>query len=200
MNETREHILKTSMLLFLQKSYKDVTMKEIVKKTGLSKGAFYHYFNAKEELFREIAFMFFSIGSVDYSGFSTSSLRAFYNDYIEFLNQSLLELNNLVPGSSVQTGTFNIFLIMFHAISRFPEFLKMELDIHERDLKAWEEAIARARKQMEIKSVSSDEDLANLFLYCTDGVFIRFLNDNKQGSYKEYLVKAYDAIYNGLKT
>ncbi|OIP04989.1 MAG: hypothetical protein AUJ97_01965 [Bacteroidetes bacterium CG2_30_32_10] len=63
MNDAREHILKTSLLLFLQKSYKDVTMSEIVEKTGFSKGAFYHYFTSKEELFKEIASNFFSMGA-----------------------------------------------------------------------------------------------------------------------------------------
>ena len=54
MNETKEHLLKISFLLFLQKNFKDVTMNEIVEKTGMSKGAFYHYFKSKEELFEEI--------------------------------------------------------------------------------------------------------------------------------------------------
>jgi len=58
MNEAKEHILRTSLLLFLQKSYKEVTMREIVEKTALSKGAFYHYFSSKEQLFKEIVLMF----------------------------------------------------------------------------------------------------------------------------------------------
>jgi len=44
MNDTREHILKVAFNLFLLKSYKEVTMAELVEKTGMSKGAFYHYF------------------------------------------------------------------------------------------------------------------------------------------------------------
>ena len=55
MKNTKEHILQTSLLLFLQKSYTDVTMSEIVKQTGLSKGAIFHYFSSKEALFKEIA-------------------------------------------------------------------------------------------------------------------------------------------------
>jgi len=38
MHETRDLILSTSFKLFLQKSYKDVTMRELVAKTSLSKG------------------------------------------------------------------------------------------------------------------------------------------------------------------
>ena len=52
--KSKEHILITAFSLFLQKSFKEVTMKEIVKETGLSKGAFYHYFESKEQLFLEL--------------------------------------------------------------------------------------------------------------------------------------------------
>jgi TetR/AcrR family transcriptional repressor of nem operon len=40
MSGAKDHILLTSLKLFLQKSFKEVTMKEIVNKTGLSKGVF----------------------------------------------------------------------------------------------------------------------------------------------------------------
>ena len=53
-NTTKEHILNVCTHLFLQKGFKEVTMKEIVEKTGMSKGAIYHYFNSKEQLFLEV--------------------------------------------------------------------------------------------------------------------------------------------------
>jgi AcrR family transcriptional regulator len=54
MNDTKEHIITTSLKLFLQKNFKEVTMKEIVNATRLSKGAFYHYFESKEKVFKEV--------------------------------------------------------------------------------------------------------------------------------------------------
>ena len=53
-NKTKEHILNVCTGLFLQKGFKDLTMKEIVEKTGMSKGAIYHYFDSKENLFLEV--------------------------------------------------------------------------------------------------------------------------------------------------
>jgi hypothetical protein len=41
MKDTKEHILKTVFLLFLQKNYKAVTLKDIISVTGLSNVAFY---------------------------------------------------------------------------------------------------------------------------------------------------------------
>lgn len=52
MADTRDQILTTAFKLFFEKGYKEVTMSELVKETGLSKGAFYHYFSSKEELYK----------------------------------------------------------------------------------------------------------------------------------------------------
>ena len=199
MNATKEYILKTSLILFLQKSYRDVTMKEIVEKTGLSKGAFYHYFNSKEELFKEIAYMFFSMGNVDYSIFNQNSLSEFYQQYAEYLDKSFISLSELSKDSSEGNSSFNFFLILFEAISRFPEFLDMELEMHIKDVEAWKVVIANARKNDEIKTASSDEEIASLFLYCNDGAFIRYLNNNSASSFKKVLLQAYDTIYQNLK-
>jgi TetR/AcrR family transcriptional regulator, transcriptional repressor for nem operon len=200
MNDTKEHILKTSLLLFLQKSYRDVTMREIVEKTGLSKGAFYHYFTSKEELFKEITNMFLSMGAVNYSAFNTDSLKTFYTQYIDFLNNSMVEMSNMVINSSDKSFSLNFFLILFEAVSRFPEFLKIELAFHTKDVEAWKNIIGIAREKGEIKSGSSDEEIANLFLYCTDGVFLRFINNDKPKAYKDFLSLTYDTIYENLKT
>lgn len=53
--DTRDEILKSAIQLFSQKNYHAVTMIEISKGAGVSKGTLYWYFDSKEELFREIA-------------------------------------------------------------------------------------------------------------------------------------------------
>ncbi len=199
MHDSREHILTTSMALFLQKSYRDVTMSEIVQKTGLSKGAFYHYFSGKEELFKEIVMMFMTMGAVDYSSFRRQSLAEFYLDYIDFLDQSMQKITLLLVDSGSKSRSFNFFMIMFEAVGRFPEFLKIELEFHNRDMQAWTSMIALARKSGEIRSVSTDEEIADLFLYCTDGVFLRFVNNDKPATFKEFLLRSYHTIYANLR-
>ena len=88
---------------------------------------------------------------------------------------------------------------MFEAINRFPEFLKLELELHEKDLEAWMNIINNARKNNEIESESSDKDLAMLFLYCNDGAFIRYMNSGCEIGFKEFLLKAYNSIYTNIK-
>lgn len=200
MNETREYILKTSLLLFLQKSYKEVTMREIVEKTGLSKGAFYHYFKSKEELYREILTMMFSLGDVNYAQFPQESLEEFYKQYLLFTEESNKQLNQLFSTNENDSLSLNFFLIMFEAMAKYPEFLSMEYEEYRRGIAAWSKVIQTAKDSGEIRSVSSNENIANLFLQTTDGSFIRYLNHPEfKGSYIDFLKNTFETIYMNLK-
>ena len=54
MNDTREDIIDCSYSLFLNNSYEAVSISEISKAIGLTKGALYHHFANKEELFKAV--------------------------------------------------------------------------------------------------------------------------------------------------
>src|SRR5580692_3927817 len=84
--DTRTNILKTALLLFLEKGYKNVSYQDLVKKIGLSKGAIYHYFASKEELLNAV-FDFFSESSrqpveigIEHEVKDYRSFRKFYID------------------------------------------------------------------------------------------------------------------------
>jgi len=200
MNNTKEYIMKTSLGLFLKKSFKDVTMKEIVEKTGLSKGAFYHYFNSKEELFKETAQMFMASGIIQYKSFPEDSLKAFYTAYAEYIGQSFKEIYTLTDNKDEEKTSLNFFFIMFEAVSKFPEFLKLEREQYKNSLEAWKKRIKHAKQSGEITSESSNKDIADLFLYCTDGVFIRYVNSDHKISYEKELIKAFESIYDNIKS
>ncbi|MGF7140005.1 TetR/AcrR family transcriptional regulator [Roseimarinus sediminis] len=199
MNSTREHILKVSLTLFFQKSYKEVTMKEIVEKTGLSKGAFYHYFNSKEDLFHEIVNIFFSLGAMDFTSFPQDSLKGFYEHYLAFKGESFKQLGHFMNTESDGNSNFNLMLLLFDALQRFPEYLAIEKAQYEKEVKVWEEVIETARQKGEINSEAANRQLADLFLYCTDGVFVRLANGTDFPDFETGLKQAFDTIYEGLK-
>lgn len=61
MKETRELILETAYKMFLANNYESVTINSIIKTTGFTKGAIYHYFSSKEELFKAVVDEFLDI-------------------------------------------------------------------------------------------------------------------------------------------
>jgi len=53
-NQTHKEILKAATMLFSQKGYDGTSMNDIVKESGVSKGAIYSHFENKESLFEEL--------------------------------------------------------------------------------------------------------------------------------------------------
>lgn len=58
--ETVRKILDVSTQLFLEKGYEKTSMQDIVNALGMSKGAVYHHFKSKEELFSQVVENFYS--------------------------------------------------------------------------------------------------------------------------------------------
>src|SRR6516165_5547197 len=54
----RAELIDCAQRLFLEKGYERTTINDVIAATGLSKGAFYHHFRAKEDLLEAIAARF----------------------------------------------------------------------------------------------------------------------------------------------
>ena len=51
-DDLKNQIMEAAWELFLEKGYEKTTVNDIIKKAGTSKGGFYYYFKAKEELLK----------------------------------------------------------------------------------------------------------------------------------------------------
>lgn len=57
--DTRDMILETAFVSFLENGFKGVSLNEILRKTTMTKGAFYYYFDSKEVLISEVIKKYF---------------------------------------------------------------------------------------------------------------------------------------------
>lgn len=162
--DTKEFILMTSLKLFLQKGFKEVTMAEILSAAGLSKGAFYHHFRSKEQVFEEAVRYFYNrIMITDFSAFPTDSLKAFYKFYIENLNRVSDELVDTDDSA-------NIFIFISDATRRIPTFFEIHYAQREKEIAAWSAIAATAKERNEIRSGFKNRDIALMFLNLSDGI------------------------------
>jgi TetR/AcrR family transcriptional repressor of nem operon len=193
MSDTKEHILHVSFGLFLQKNFKEVTMQDIVEKTGMSKGAFYYYFKSKEQFFLEVINHFASALIMDYSKLSKDSLYQFYHDYIELWNNT-----NLSFLQDADSG-FNYYALIFDALKLFPSFQERMITTLQVELKAWEGIVRIARANGEINSSLTDEQIASIFIYTNDGVGMYNVMLNRTKDTPNTLLSLWDGLYKGLK-
>ncbi len=199
MRESKEHILKVALILFLQKSFKAVTMKEIVEKTGLSKGAFYHYFSSKEELFNEIIRTFYlKMMTVEFEKFDQESFRGFYYDYVDHVMREFMELKSLLNDTNDEDD-INYFLLIFEAMNIFPDYNEVVKEHHARELAAWAEAVARGKVSGELHSVMTDEQIARMFVYSNDGIGIHLIQEGRVRQLGTEMLALWDGFYKQLK-
>lgn len=174
-------------------------MKEIVENVGMSKGAFYHYFESKEQLFMEIINNISStLLDIDYSKLSKDSLHQFYHDYIassNYIGSSILQNRSNADSGSV----INYYSLVFEALRFFPNFREKSLEFSQLELKAWKEIVHTARTKGEIKSPMNDEQIANMFIYTTDGLGMSNIMKSKNEDTRESLLALWDSFYEELK-
>lgn len=116
-NKTKKRIIDCARKLFLEKGYSNVSVDEIIREAGSSKGGFYTHFKTKEQL------IFSMVGLVDeaYLKFSESE-RRYKNtiekiyllmEYIfEFMEKEIgLDFMSVIYSSQIKAQTTNRFLI-----------------------------------------------------------------------------------------
>lgn len=197
MKETKEHILEVAFMLFLQNSYKGVTMNDIVKNSKISKGAFYHYFESKEQLFLEVLnHILIDSFAVDFSRLSYKSMYQFFHDFIDELKKIF---TNTKKNTILSINDANFFFLIFEGIRMFPEYRKSLFKYQEHELNAWLKIIKIAREKKEIRSTMTDEQIARSFIYISDGIGMKLIMGGKLELMGTELFEIWNSFYKQLK-
>src|SRR5579863_7181554 len=132
--DTRAGILKVALQLFLQKGYKNVSYQDIVKKSGLSKGAIYHYFKSKEDLL-VCVFKFLlkttsqpAIEGLENQVKDSESFRKL------FIKTKTEQINGFTELMEDQSFKFNKVLFFLEAINESEELKKVIRDVMQTEI------------------------------------------------------------------
>ena len=117
MNDTKEYIIDKAYTLFLSHSYEAVTISDISKAVGLTKGALYHHFINKEEVFKAVIDKYLIIDLMDNS-VKYDSLLQFIEASIETSRQILFN----TIGSNPNFIPTNYLSLLIDALRHYPDF------------------------------------------------------------------------------
>lgn len=198
MKDPREHIIDTASKLFLQKGFKEVTIRELVESAGVSKGAFYHYFTSKEQIFEEMVTDFFSsLIIADFDELSTTSLFDFYKNWVQKATASKIKLASIIQERSGISG--NHYYLIFDGLRMIPAFKERFDKEQQRELTSWIKIIDIAKSSNEISTNLSSSQIAKIFIYSSDGLSINLVMQNKLTDLHVESGKIWDDIYLLLK-
>jgi len=199
MSPTKEHIILTAFRLFLQRGYKEVTMSMLVKATGLSKGAFYHYFENKEQLFIEtLDNLFFSISP--FSNEMVINPEVSFYDYMQMYIDNVKKMSKMISTYvGEEASGMGYYRLMLDVANYAPDFHKKIENTNKYELDFWKKVIENGIRKGEIKDELDLDILANHFQWLQDGIAMNsiFSGDTK-GLYTN-LDKAFNQLYNIIK-
>ena len=188
--ERRTQILNAAMRLFVVKGYSDTTVDDIVKKSGLSKGAIYHYFKSKNELFFAL---------IDY--WEESFLPGFYkNNYINKTGSETLRLLAKETADNFKSKKY-LFLaeLEFWSLSNRDNKVRKRIKLlYHRMLSILEKIFNNAVNKKEFKEI--DSKMAALAIMTSmQGVIWFSIFEHKAFSAEEYIKEVTEFIIQGFK-
>ncbi|WP_294143093.1 TetR/AcrR family transcriptional regulator [uncultured Sanguibacteroides sp.] len=198
MNSTRETIIETAFLLFLKRGYKAVTLSDLERAVGITKGTFYYHFTNKEEVLKEgIREYYRLLNRKRMEEFKQiHSLR----EFIDVTIRHLLEIDNY-SAKSFDSDIPEILCLslLVEVISIYPEFREVVLNTKVSWLSKLEQLILQAKKEGEVRDDVDTSILAKNLLNIGVGV-INYLIMHQDISYALSAVRSqYEQLYSLVK-
>jgi AcrR family transcriptional regulator len=198
MGETREHIIQVASRLFLQSNYEGVSIQDITQAIGITKGAFYHYFTSKEQLFEEVAHNLAASSHTHFSALPGDSLRGFYTTLVEHFRSRDDSAQEAKRSNALESG-INAYNLLWDAVRLLPGFKASMESFNTFEHAAWTGAIQAAIDRGEIRRGLEAGKLAKIFMAVPDGVSITsMLKGGPSSGYGEIL-GLWDTLYQSLK-
>jgi len=193
--DSKDRILHVAFSLFIQKGYRDVSLREIVEEVGLTKGAFYHYFKGKEQLFTEVVDHFF-LGMNDqiYAQLPRTQLKTFMTEYVEKL---LEQIHHLSKDALQKEDTLSLsyYYLAFDALRILPGFDTKIHEVFDREEETWMEVIENAKANGEIVSSIDTQHLAILFISAIDGLGMHAILENRLNQLGKEIMSVWTSLY-----
>lgn len=170
MIDTKEHILKAAYLLFLAKNYEAVTMSELSKATGLTKGAIYHHFINKEDLFKAVIdrFMVETRIRIEYDG---CKLHEFIDLTLKMANEQM----NIFFTNAPDAMPRHHISLLIEAHQYYPEYAEIGRQFFKNDIEKWKLVLRDAVDRHEIRDSIDIDTMALNFLMLGTSIITNLL-------------------------
>lgn len=173
MNDTREYIIDQSYSLFLSRSYEAVSISDISNAIGLTKGALYHHFKNKEELFMAVIDKYLPV-----ENFFTPTENITLQEYIE---ESVKIAENIVHSIFGEKPNFiplSYLALFIDAFRHYPKFAKEKDQLIQHELDKVRIILKNAIEKGEVRKDINVEYMALNFFSLGLGIASNLILNN----------------------
>jgi AcrR family transcriptional regulator len=192
--DTREYIIDKAFDLFLERSYEAVSISDISSAIGLTKGALYHHFASKEELFKAVVNKHLCLTTVDFD-YENGSLLEYNKKCISHAENTLKKIiiddSDFVP--------LNYVSLITDSFRHYKGFADDKITMMNDETKKIEGLLHKAIQRGEIRSDINIEALALIYISNMLGLAGPFIEKKPISKMIERLQLQYDGLYALLK-
>jgi len=173
MDNTKDFIIEEAFKLFLNHSYEAVSISDISQAIGFTKGALYHHFKNKEDLFKEVIDKYLYIPGVNVDVDTIS----FY-DYIQL---SMAEADKIIKSIFNNSLTFtpiNYFSLFTDAFRHYPGYAKDKASYINAEIEKTKIVLENAIKSGEIRNDIDPSLMATHYFSMNMGLAGNLLTSN----------------------
>ena len=192
--DTREYIIDKAFDLFLERSYEAVSISDISSAIGLTKGALYHHFASKEELFKAVVNKHLCLTTVDFD-YENGSLLEYNKKCVShaenILRKIILDDSDFIP--------LNYVSLITDSFRHYKGFADDKIAMMNDETKKIERLLNKAVERGEIRSDINIEALALIYISNMLGLAGPFLEKKPINKMIERLQLQYNGLYALLK-
>lgn len=165
MNDTKEYIIDQAFELFLTKSYEAVSISEISKAIGFTKGALYHHFINKEELFKAVIDKYLDFTETE-GDFEKISL----NEFNEHIISNVRKTMNKMFSKNSKFVPINYLTLIADAFKHYPGFAAAKEKLFNSEINRVKQVLDNCIKRGEIRNDINTLAIATTFFSTTIGL------------------------------
>ncbi|MDE5774409.1 MAG: TetR/AcrR family transcriptional regulator [Muribaculaceae bacterium] len=200
-NNRKETLFNAAFKLFLLKQYKGVTLADIEKETGMTRGAIFYHAKNKEDLYRKVVKRYW----IDRQNLKkkmdlpeeSSSLKDFIYSYTASIAKTMNGLHSLLAGCTVQQASQAYLSFLMQLKQTAPDLHDEYLSNRTNELFIWNDVLRAAVASGEISEDIDTYAFAQTFLYVFYGQTFWEALDN--GLNVELLRRNYLKIYDAIR-
>ena len=196
----KEELFNATFRLFILHGYDGVSLGDIEKATGMSRGAIFHYADSKLDLFRRVVEQYV----LDRQSIDTKirvgkdpSLREFIDAYIDGVKRTMTELMMLMGEGVTLVECSRAYLgIIQQTAVLFPDLSERQQQTITREQQVWQQVISRAVERGEVQPDIDMELMAQTFIALFYGRAYRdsLTNGLDADLLKRQMLQFYEAI------
>ena len=196
----KEELFNATFRLFILHGYDGVSLGDIEKATGMSRGAIFHYADSKLDLFRQVVEQYV----LDRQSIDTKirvgkdpSLREFIDAYIDGVKRTMTELMMLMGEGVTFVECSRAYLgIIQQTAVLFPDLSERQQQTITREQQVWQQVISRAVERGEVQPDIDTELMAQTFIALFYGRAYRdsLTNGLDADLLKRQMLQLYEAI------